>query len=124
MKTLLPCALLGAILLAQNSLAQSKTKPPPFPGWANKSTPGATTTAASTDIKDLLGQWEGALMNGDGSNPGQRQMNMSLTITPDKISSTGQGSLGEGTYKISGGSGAVRHIDAKGASGQIGRAHV
>ncbi len=133
MKTLLPCTLLGALLLAQHTLAQPKTTPPPFPGWANKTTPGAipsatttpgattttgATAAATADGKDFVGQWEGAVMNGDGSNQGQRQMNISLTVTAEKISAAGQGTMGDGTYTISGGAGAVRHIDARGTSGQ------
>ena len=116
MKTLLPCALLGALLLTHQAFAQSRT-PSPFPGWANKTTPVAGS--AATDNKDFLGQWEGFVTDGDGSNPGQRRMNISLTITADKITAGGQGNMmGEGTYKVSGSGGKLRHIDAKGTSGQ------
>ena len=124
---LLPCVLLALLAFGPRALAQSKTTPPPFPGWANKATPGVgaatTATAAAGDNKDFLGVWEGALMNGDGSNPGQRQMNMNLTITPDKITSTGQGTPGDGTYRISGTTGKFRHIDATGTSGQYNGKH-
>lgn len=115
MKTLLRCTLLGVLLLCltHHAVAQSKT-PSPFPGWANKAPAGA----AATDNKDLLGRWEGHLTDGDGSNPGQRRMNISLTITADKISAGGQGTVGDGTYKVSGGSAKLRHIDATGTSGQ------
>ena len=81
------------------------------------------TTVAAGDNRDIIGVWEGALVRDDGSNPGQRQMNMSLTITADKITSTGQGTLGEGTYKIAGSRGKVRHIDATGTSGQYSGKH-
>ena len=65
--------------------------------------------------KALLGEWEGQMMDGDGSNPGQRRMNISLTITDKKITATGgRGeAMGDGTYKVSG-----RHLDATGTSGQ------
>lgn len=62
-----------------------------------------------------MGEWEGQMMDGDGSNPGQRRMNISLTITDKKITATGgRGEMmGDGTYKVSG-----RHLDATGTSGQ------
>ena len=120
-KTLLPCALLGALLLTHHALAQSRT-PPPFPGWANKTTPAAGAT--STDNKDFLGEWEGYLADGDGSNPGQRRLNVTLSITKEKITSGGQGNMtGKGTYKVSGGEGKLRHIDATGTSGQYAGKH-
>jgi len=125
MKTILFPALAGALLtlllLPQHALGQGKNTPPPFPGWANKATPGVGT--ATGDNKDILGTWEGALVRDDGSNPGQRQMNMSLTITADKITSTGQGTPGEGTYKIVGANGKFRQIDATGTSGQYNGKH-
>lgn len=72
----------------------------------------AQTTAAA---KAIVGEWEGQMMDGDGSNPGQRRMNISLTITDKKITATGGQSqmMGDGTYRISG-----RHLDATGTSGQ------
>ena len=57
------------------------------------------------------------MTDGDGSNPGQRRMNMALTITKDTITSSGGGSTGSGTYKVSG-TGKTRRIDARGTSGQ------
>ena len=117
MKTLLACALFASLLVSQHALAQSKTTPSPFPGWANKGTPAPGAGAA--DGKDILGEWEGYLSGGDGSNPNQRQGNISLSITKEKITAGGGGGTnGDGTYRISGGSGKFRHIDAKGTSGQ------
>ena len=65
--------------------------------------------------KALLGEWEGHVVEGDGSNAAQRRMNITLTITDKKISASGgQGQpMGEGTYKVSG-----KHIDATGTSGK------
>jgi uncharacterized protein (TIGR03067 family) len=132
MKTNHFSAAVGACVLLVSSagelFGQSKNTPPPFPGWANKmATPGtgaATTTASvPADNRDIIGVWEGALVQDDGSNPGRRQMSMSLTITPDKITSTGQGGSGEGTYKISNGGGKFRHIDATGTAGQYNGKH-
>ena len=101
-------ALLCTLLFTSASFAQTSA---PFPGWATKT--------AGADKKDYLGAWEGYLTDGDGSNPGQRRMNISLTITDNKIASGGQGNvMGEGTYKVSGGSGKLRRIDATGTSGQ------
>jgi uncharacterized protein (TIGR03067 family) len=115
MKTLLLCSLVLTLLAPHRAVAQAKT-PPPFPGWANK---GATPAAGgAADNKDILGEWVGHLMDGDGSNPGQRRGNMTLTITPEKITQGGGGGTnGEGTYKISG-TGKLRRIDAKGTAGQ------
>jgi uncharacterized protein (TIGR03067 family) len=116
MKTLLPCALLA--LLVHSALAQSKSTPPPFPGWADKVATPSAGVAGATDKKDLLGQWEGFVSMGDGANPGQGRMNIKLNITPDKITSSGAGNIGEGTYRISGGSSKLQHIDATGTAGQ------
>lgn len=107
MKMILCCALL-LLALRHGAIAQT---PAPFPGWGSKTT--------TTDKKDYLGQWEGHLTDGDGSNPGQRRMNISLNITEDRITSGGQGNaMGEGTYKVSGGSSKLRRIDATGTAGQ------
>ncbi|MEP6670793.1 MAG: hypothetical protein ABJF10_16665 [Chthoniobacter sp.] len=114
MKMLLSCALLA--LLHHSGLAQSPT-PSPFPGWANK---GATPNPAATggsDKQQLLGTWEGFVSEGDDTRPGQRRMNVSLTITPDKITSGGAGNIGEGTYRISGSNGKLQQIDGTGTGG-------
>jgi len=115
MKTLLPCALLA--LFVHSALGQSRTTPPPFPNWGGKATPGATAPAAA-DKKDLIGQWEGFVTDGDGSNPSQRRMNITLNIGAEKISSSGSGNIGEGTYRVSAGSDNLKHIDATGTAGQ------
>ena len=101
MKTLLPCTLLA--ILAPIAFAQSTT-------------PTATATGAK-DNKDLLGQWEGYVMAGGSSNAGQRRMNIVLTITPGTIICKDAGNTGEGSYRISAGSGNVRNIDATGTAG-------
>lgn len=107
MKIIFPLAVV-LVLLVHRTFAQT---PAPFPGWASK--------PAAADKKDYLGQWEGHLTDGDGSNPGQRRMNISLTITEKQIVSHGQGNLmGEGTYKVSGSSAKLRRIDATGTAGQ------
>lgn len=108
MKTILCCALLFCSL-RHAALAQT---PAPFPGWASK-------TAGAENKKDYLGQWEGHVTDGDGSNPGQRRMNITLIITEEKITSGGQGNItGEGKYKVSGGSAKLRRLDATGTAGQ------
>jgi uncharacterized protein (TIGR03067 family) len=101
MKTGLPCTLLA--LLASMAFAQS-------------SAPTAATTSVK-DNKDLLGQWEGYVMAGGGSNAGQRRTNITLIITPDKITCKDAGNTGEGTYRISNGGGSMRNIDAIGTAG-------
>lgn len=107
MKRLIFCVLLLDLLRA-GILAQT---PAPFPGW-----PGKSSTAQNK--VDYIGQWEGHVTDGDGSNPGQRRMNITLTITEDRITSGGQGNMmGEGTYKVTGG-GKLRRIDATGTAGQ------
>ena len=83
---------------------------------AQSSTSTATTISAK-DNKDLLGQWEGYVMAGGGSNAGQRRMNIGLTITPDKIVCQDAGNRGEGTYRIAPGGGNWRNIDAIGTVG-------
>jgi uncharacterized protein (TIGR03067 family) len=108
MKTLFPSTLLVSLLLTHGAFAQT---PAPFPGWT------ARTTGA--DKKDYLGEWDGYVTDGDGSNPGQRRMNIGLTIAENKITAGGQGNLmGDGTYKVSSGGAKFRRIDAKGTSGQ------
>lgn len=74
----------------------------------------ARAQGAAAD-KALIGEWEGQMMDGDGSNPGQRRMNISLMITDKKITATGgRGeTMGDGTYKVSG-----KHLDTTGTSGQ------
>lgn len=71
--------------------------------------------AQTTAGKSLVGEWEGHVVEGDGSNQGQRRMNITLTITDKKITATGgQGQpMGDGTYRTSG-----RQIDATGTSRQ------
>src|SRR5882724_1661972 len=108
MKTLLPCALLA--LLAHSPLAEQRTTPSPFPGWGPK-TAAPGTTAGGSDKNVLLGQWDGFIADGDGSNPSQRRMNITLNIAAEKITSSGAGNIGEGTYRISAGSGNLKHID-------------
>jgi uncharacterized protein (TIGR03067 family) len=115
MKTLLPSALLA--VLVHNALAQSKTTPPPFPGWAGKMATPSAGVAGASDKKDLLGQWEGFVTMGDGANPDQRRMNITLNIAADKITSSGAGNIGEGTYRISAGNGNFRNIDGTGTGG-------
>jgi len=116
MKTLPLSALLAALLITATAHGQKAT-PPPFPGWA-KTTPAAGGNGTTAN-KDFPGVWEGFLTDGDGSNPGQRRGNITLTITSEKITSgSGGGTNGDGTYKISGGSGKLRRIDTKGTSGQ------
>jgi uncharacterized protein (TIGR03067 family) len=104
-----------ALIFAGNARAQTQT-PFPFPGWSNKAaTPSASVPA--TD-KDLVGQWESFVSQGDGSNPQQRIARMSLTITPGHVNSTGAGTIGDGTYRISGGAGKLHYIDSTGTGGQ------
>ncbi len=65
-----------------------------------------SSTAANTkNNQDLLGHWEGYVMAGSGSNAGQRQTNITLTITPDKITCKDAGNTGEGVYRILPGTG-------------------
>ena len=65
--------------------------------------------------KTIVGEWEGHVVEGDGSNAGQRRMNIFLTITDKKITANGGQNqpMGEGTYKITG-----NHIDATGTTGK------
>ena len=114
MKTFLPCALVA--LLAGSGFSQSPT-PSPFPGAASKSASPNPATADGFDKQQLLGTWEGFVSEGDDTRPGQRRMNVSLTITPDKITSGGAGNVGEGSYRISGGNGKLQQIDGTGTGG-------
>jgi uncharacterized protein (TIGR03067 family) len=77
--------------------------------------PGPVRGQDATADKALLGEWEGHVVEGDGSNAGQRRMNIMITITPTKITATGGQNqmMGDGTYKVSG-----KHIDATGTSGK------
>jgi uncharacterized protein (TIGR03067 family) len=106
MKTLLACTLLA--LLAHSGLSQSGT-PTPFPGRANN--------AGGFDKQQLLGTWEGFVSEGDDTRSGQRRMNVSLTITLDKITSGSSGNVGEGTYRISEGNGKILQIEGIGTGG-------
>ena len=115
MRTFPSLPLCAALLLAHSAIAQTQT-PPPFPGWANKmATPPGSAPASD---KDLLGQWEGFVSEGDGTNPKQRMANITLTITDGHVNSTGSGTIGQGTYRITGSAGRVHHIDAVGTAGQ------
>ena len=72
-------------------------------------------SAATAAEKTLVGKWEGHVVDGDGSDPKQRRMNITVIITNTKITASGgQGQpMGDGTYKMSG-----KHIDATGTSGK------
>lgn len=106
MKVILACALCSLLFAAQIAPAQSRSS------IFDKQAPG------TADKKSLLGEWEGVVTDGDGSQQSQRRMNISLTITESKITSGGQGNMmGEGTYKIAGSS-KLQHIDATGTAGQ------
>lgn len=106
MKTYLLCVLIASLLSVPFAIAQQR------------SSIFDKTTAGAGEKKDLLGEWEGYLTDGDGSQQGQRRMNLTLTITDGKITSGGQGNMmGEGTYKVSGGA-KLRHIDATDTAGQ------
>ena len=82
-----------------------------------------TAATASAVDKELVGQWEGFVSQGDGANPRQPIATMSLTITPDRVDSTGTGTSGEGTYRITGRAGNVHYIDATGTSGRYAGKH-
>jgi uncharacterized protein (TIGR03067 family) len=85
---------------------------------------GALTFSAaaadlSPDLKQLLGTWEGAAVEGDGSRPGSARARISeLVVTPEKITARdGQGSsLGEGTFTLRR-EGGLLVIDANGTGG-------
>jgi uncharacterized protein (TIGR03067 family) len=85
--------------------------------------PGAFAETPGSDAaarKQLIGVWEGWVVEGDGSRQGDRRMRISeLVITLDKISATGgQGnSMGEGAYKLSVSQGR-KTIDATGTDGE------
>jgi uncharacterized protein (TIGR03067 family) len=118
MKTLLLCALLA--LLVHTTVAEQKSTPPPFPGWATKmSTPAVGTPSpgarATSENSELTGKWEGYVTMGDG--PSQRRMNITLKIAADKITSSGAGGAGEGTYHIAPGNGDFQNIDSTGTAG-------
>jgi uncharacterized protein (TIGR03067 family) len=76
-------------------------------------------TSTSNDFKptDLIGEWEGYLVNDDGSKPSQRSGNVDLVITAETIKTTAQGNQGEGTYHVSAGDGKFHEIEATGTSG-------
>ncbi len=78
------------------------------------------TLSAHAQDKALIGTWEGWLVQGDGSQPSQRQGRITeLVITAAQISAKdgGNRSMGAGTYRT-GGTGAVRTIDATGTAGE------
>ncbi|MFM8471279.1 MAG: TIGR03067 domain-containing protein [Limisphaerales bacterium] len=75
---------------------------------------------ASAQDKALLGTWEGWLVDGDGSQKSQQRQRISeMVITPQQITcKDGRGtSMGTGTYRT-GGTGALRTLDATGTAGQ------
>lgn len=76
--------------------------------------------SASAQDKSLLGTWEGWLVQGDGSQPSQRQSRIGeMVITAAQITSKdGRGSsMGAGGYKV-GAAGALKTIDATGTAGE------
>ena len=79
----------------------------------------AQAPAGAADGRALLGDWEGFVVEGDGSQQGQRRMSITLHIGPDKITSEGAQPqvVGEGTYRVAGGTGGLKHIDATGSTG-------
>jgi hypothetical protein len=83
--------LCGTIFLVALSQAPSQTPP--------------TVPFAAFDPGQLVGEWEGYLVDGDGSKPSQRSGNVTLSITVDTISTRIQGSQGQGTYHLSPGDG-------------------
>jgi uncharacterized protein (TIGR03067 family) len=84
---------------------------------ASAESPTSVAASTSSDNKDLLGQWEGFLVVGDGARASQRQSNVALTIKPGTITCTTPGNSGEGTYRVFGGNGQLRNIDATGMAG-------
>ena len=64
--------------------------------------PSGSARAQSAAGKALMGEWEGHVVEGDGSNAAQRRMNITLTITDKKISASGGQiqPMGDGTYKV------------------------
>ncbi|NBV22317.1 MAG: TIGR03067 domain-containing protein [Proteobacteria bacterium] len=80
----------------------------------------ASAAEPPAELKKLLGVWEGAAVEGDGSRPGSARAKISeLVITPEKITAKdGQGNpLGEGTFTL-GKTGTMLTIDANGTGGQ------
>ena len=78
--------------------------------------PGQSPSPGAADRKMLVGEWQGAIMGADGS----KHMDLSLSIGENKIkSSGGRGHQrdGEGTYRISGGTPKLWHIDGTGTAG-------
>lgn len=78
------------------------------------------TLSASAQDKALIGTWEGWLVDGDGSQKSQQRQRISeMVITAQQITcKDGRGtSMGAGTYRT-GGTGALRTIDATGTAGQ------
>ena len=76
--------------------------------------------SASAQDKSLLGIWEGWLVQGDGSQPSQRQSRIGeMVITAAQITSKdGRGSsMGAGGYKV-GAAVALKTIDATGTAGE------
>ncbi|MGV3754119.1 MAG: TIGR03067 domain-containing protein [Verrucomicrobiota bacterium] len=86
---------------------------------------GLAQTMLAADVaaeqKKLMGVWQGAAVDGDGSKPGSTRAKISeLVITADKVTAKdGQGnSMGEGTYKL-GKSGNFLTIDNVATKGQL-----
>lgn len=103
--------IVASFALAQAAHAQSPSSTAPRSSLLPL---GATPKPAKDE---LLGEWEGHVVDGDGANAGQRRMNITLTIEPKRIVQHGSGG-GEGTYRVSGTSRKLAHIDSTGTSGQ------
>lgn len=75
----------------------------------------------SADQKRIMGIWQGAAVEGDGSKPGSARARIGeMVITEDKITAKDPhgNSMGEGTYKISR-SGNLITIDTTATKGQL-----
>lgn len=78
------------------------------------------TLSAHAQDKALIGTWEGWLVDGDGSQKSQQRQRISeMVITAAQITCKdgGNRSMGAGTYRT-GGTGALKTIDASGTAGQ------
>ncbi|HEY1174455.1 MAG TPA: TIGR03067 domain-containing protein [Verrucomicrobiae bacterium] len=75
----------------------------------------------SADQKRIMGIWQGAAVDGDGSKPGSARARIGeMVITEDKITAKDPhgNNMGEGTYKISR-SGNLITIDTTATKGQL-----
>ena len=112
--------LLFALVASDITLAQAPTSAPSL----NEGDKAPTAAQpGSFNPQDLIGEWDGYLMDGDGSKPSQRSGNVTLVITADKISTKIQGNQGEGTYRVSAGDGNFHNIDATGTAGHYDGKH-